>query len=138
MKIGEQHRKILALRLRGESQKRIASEIGISELTLKKVLDDEVFKLAQDLAVEIITGEIPYHPSLASKKEIMKMDKKPERIRRTIAEDEAVNPKIKLQALRDLEDRGFGKPTEHVIFENVFDVLMRVQGSRLSQGMVEE
>lgn len=137
MKILPEHKKILALRLRGESDRKICSELNISDKAFKDIVRGEVFETALGLALDMITGEIPYHPAVASKQAISKMKEKPEQIKVKIAEDDIIDPKIRLQALRDLEDRGFGKPREHVVLEDVWSILFRVSRGRLDQGMEE-
>ena len=136
--ISDQYRIILASRLEGMTDRKIASELKISFQTLSKILESDEFKMVQDLAVGLVSGEIPYHPALSAKEEVLKMKELPERIQRKIAEDDALAPAVRLKATEMLQDRVGGKPKEYVVLDDAWGVLQRVHGAKLEQGMLEE
>lgn len=118
--------------------RKIASELKVSFGTLEKILESDEFLMVQDLAVGLVSGEIPYHPAISAKEEVMKMKEFPETIQRKIAEDDSLPPTVRLKATEMIQDRVGGKPKEYIILDDAWKVLQRVHGQRLDRGMLEE
>ena len=135
--IADSYKFILACRLKRMTDRQIAASLKISFATLKKMTDSDEFKMVLDLAVGLVSGEIPYHPAISAKEQVLQMGELPEEIQRKIAEDDTIAPNVRLKATELLQDRVGGKATEHILLDDPFTVLRRVHGQRIEQGMIE-